>query len=86
MCEKTSEELHAARAERQAEIARAQGVAYVWGRQDAGESPRDTGYSVAFGEAYGEHVRAFEEGRTHFRMCHERFFEEWRTPSVGGVR
>lgn len=37
---------------RHAEMSRAQAMAYVWGRQDAGESARDTGYSGVFGAVY----------------------------------
>jgi hypothetical protein len=28
------------------------GSAYIWGRQDAGDSDRDTGYSYTFGQVY----------------------------------
>lgn len=37
---------------RRAETHRLQGMAYVWGRQDAGESTRDSGFSHTFGAAY----------------------------------
>jgi hypothetical protein len=37
---------------RHAEMARGQAMAYIWGRQDAGESARDTGYSGVFGAVY----------------------------------
>lgn len=33
-------------------LARVSAMAYVWGRQDAGESARDTGYSDTFGRVY----------------------------------
>lgn len=28
------------------------GAAYIWGRQDAGDSDRETGYSFTFGQVY----------------------------------
>lgn len=37
---------------RRAETHRLQAMAYVWGRQDAGESTHDSGYSHAFGAVY----------------------------------
>ena len=58
------------------EIARAQGAAYVWGRQDAGE--RETGYSVDFSEAWAERVRQAETGETAGRPDIRTFYEHWR--------
>lgn len=60
------------------DIARAQATAYVWGRQDAGESLRDTGYSIDFGEAYAEHVRQYNEGKIGMRMNIQSAFNNWR--------
>jgi hypothetical protein len=44
------------------EIAGAQATAYVWGRQDAGESAHDTRYSLDFGKYYAEKTRGFYGG------------------------
>jgi hypothetical protein len=61
-----------------AEIARAQATAYVWGRQDAGESGRDTGYSISFGEAYAARKRAYLTEQACFMPNIEAAFTEWR--------
>lgn len=37
---------------REIAIKRGMAMAYVWGRQDAGDSQRDTGYSQAFASVY----------------------------------
>lgn len=60
------------------EIARAQAMAYVWGRQDAGESERDTGFSMAFAAAVAMVRELYETERT---WCHRPLqdqFPEWR--------
>ena len=59
-------------------VAKAQATAYVWGRQDAGESDRDTGYSIDFGNAYAERVRLFVTEGTHFLPNIQSAFIEWR--------
>jgi hypothetical protein len=66
------------------DIARAQATAYVWGRQDAGESERDTGYSLDFGTAYVERKRAYLEGETGFMPNIETAFLEWRNSTREG--
>lgn len=38
------------------------GSFYVWGRQDAGESVKDTGVSRLFGAAYAAHVYRYRSG------------------------
>lgn len=38
--------------DRQTAIKRGMAMAYVWGRQDGGESDRDTGFSQAFASCY----------------------------------
>lgn len=38
--------------DRDTAIKRGMAMAYVWGRQDGGESDRDTGYSQAFASVY----------------------------------
>ena len=60
------------------EVARAQAAAYVWGRQDAGESGRDTGYPIAFGEAFTKRKRAYLEEKTCLLPNIERAFTKWR--------
>lgn len=60
------------------EIARAQAAAYVWGRQDAGESNRDTGYSLDFGNAYAERKRAYLEGSTGYLPNLETAYLDWK--------
>lgn len=62
------------------EYARGQATAYVWGRQDAGESVKDTGYSVEFGEAYAERKRKYETPNNGVGMMPniQAAFEEWR--------
>lgn len=60
------------------EILEAQAVSYVWGRQDAGESVRDTGWSTDFGHAYGLHAARFAASEICYRMNIERAFLRWR--------
>jgi hypothetical protein len=55
-----------------------QGVAYVWGRQDAGESPKDTGESTEFGNAYGLHAARYAAQLISFRRNIRDAFERWR--------
>lgn len=64
--------------ERALEIARAAACAYVWGRQDAGESSRDTGYSMEFGEHYAARKRAYLTGESGYLPNIETCFIEWR--------
>lgn len=52
---------------KQVEILAAQATGYVWGRQDAGESARDTGYSADFGYAYGIHAAEYALGLSSSR-------------------
>lgn len=60
------------------EVARAQATGYVWGRQDAGESGRDTGYSLDFGEAYAAVKRAYVTEQRHSCPPIQSAFNEWR--------
>jgi hypothetical protein len=60
------------------DIARAQAAGYVWGRQDAGESDRDTGYSIDFANWYAEQKRAYLEEETHSLPNLQSAYEEWR--------
>lgn len=60
------------------EIARAHAAGYVWGRQDAGESGHDTGYSIAFGDAYAQAEKEYLAGDRGMMPCIERAFNEWR--------
>jgi hypothetical protein len=62
----------------QLDIARAQGSAYVWGRQDAGESPRDTGYSIDFANWYADRKRAYLEEQTGFLPSLQDCYAEWQ--------
>lgn len=56
--------------------AQAQAIAYVWGRQDMGEAG-DTERSMAFGAAYGAHVRAYEEERHYHKRNIRDAYERW---------
>jgi hypothetical protein len=60
------------------DTARAQATAYVWGRQDAGESTRDTGYSVDFGNAYSFRMRQYVTEEKFFMPNIQGAFVEWR--------
>jgi hypothetical protein len=60
------------------QIAHAQAAAYVWGRQDAGQSSRDTGDSLAFAEVYEQRRRDFGQGRSAFMPSLQPAFQEWR--------
>jgi hypothetical protein len=44
--------------------AHAQAMAYVWGRQDAGEGEKDTQVSQDFAAAFAERARAYAEGES----------------------
>lgn len=71
-------ELSHAYQRRAVEDATAQATAYVWGRQDAGESARDTGYSIDFGAAYGRRRHLYECQATGFMPNIASAFEQWR--------
>jgi len=58
--------------------ARAMGMAYVWGRQDAGESERDTGFSIHFGEAYALRAEAYNTERTWSMIPLQSAWDEWQ--------
>lgn len=60
------------------DIARAQATAYVWGRQDAGESDRDTGYSLDFGHYYAARKAAYLQGETGYMPNMETAYLDWR--------
>jgi len=60
------------------EIAQAQAASYVWGRQDAGESASDTGYSIEFAAAFAERRRQYDAGESGFMPNLERAFTMWR--------
>jgi hypothetical protein len=66
------------------DIARATGAAYVWGRQDAGESPRDTGYSITFAEHFAELKAAFLREETSMMPNVETAFVAWRDSQKEG--
>lgn len=55
------------RAQLEVEMLQAQATAYVWGRQDAGEDPNDTGYSIDFGRTYAMHSCWHESGQLCYR-------------------
>jgi hypothetical protein len=59
-----------------AEIAYAQALAYVWGRQDAGEP--FGGYSIDFAAAFRDRRRVFDNGDTCLMPGLERAYTEWR--------
>lgn len=58
--------------------AQAQATAYVWGRQDAGESAHDTGYSIDFGNVYAARMKKYVTEGTHFMPNIQAAFVEWR--------
>jgi hypothetical protein len=55
-----------------------QAMAYVWGRQDAGEGTRDTGDSQQFADAYGRHAAAYALGMIGMRSPIQEAFLIWR--------
>lgn len=61
-----------------ARIAHAQACAYVWGRQDAGESGKDTGYSLDFADAFRARRRLYDDEKVCFMPNLESAFKEWR--------
>lgn len=63
----------------QVEIARAQATAYVWGRQDAGESNRDTGFSLDFGRYYADLKRDYLEGKPGHLPNIQGAYEKWHS-------
>ena len=65
--------------DRKVELARAQAAAYVWGRQDAGESAKDTGYSIDFGNHWAEVTLAFYTGETGSKPSMELGYRAWRS-------
>jgi hypothetical protein len=72
-----------ARINRDVELAAYQATGYVWGRQDAGESTKDTLRSIEFGRAYGARKRAYLEERAWFMPNIRDAFEEWtRTGTI----
>jgi len=58
------------------DIAYAQALAYVWGRQDAGEP--FGGYSIDFADAYRDRQRMCDNGSTCLMPSLERAYNEWR--------
>lgn len=58
------------------------GMAYVWGRQDAGESVRDTGSSLLFADAYAARQEAYNTERTWSMIPLQRAWEEWHATGV----
>jgi len=69
-----------------ADIARAEALGYVWGRQDAGESERDTGYSWWFAEAYVLRCDAFDRQLTWHGVPLQTAWAEWSDTKVNGPR
>jgi len=67
------------------EIARAQATAYVWGRQDAGEAEKDTGFSLDFGRHYAELKRAYLEGKSGYLPNIQGAYESWRLQAEQGT-
>jgi hypothetical protein len=63
---------------RTVDFLRGQAVSYVWGRQDAGESGRDTAYSNMFGYAYGIQAARFVLGEIGTRTTIENAFLSFR--------
>lgn len=59
------------------EFSEAQAMAYVWGRQDAGESGKDTGESIEFGRAYAMHEARYQADMIGCRHSIRDAFERW---------
>lgn len=57
---------------------RYQAIGYVWGWQDAGESIKDTGSSIDFGDAYWGHALDYAEEKSCFRINVPDAFKLWR--------
>lgn len=53
-------------------------IAYVWGRQDAGEGLRDSQAAWHFGQAYGAHRALYEREQNHWATNIRDAFEVWR--------
>lgn len=60
-------------------IAEHKAMTYVWGRQDAGESERDTDVAIAFGAAYGRHAYRYRIGDHHCMNNIAWAYDAWRT-------
>jgi hypothetical protein len=60
------------------DIARATAAAYVWGRQDAGESGKDTGYSLEFADYFAAMKAAYLREERHMLPSVGDAFTEWR--------
>lgn len=67
-------------------IAHAQAIGYVWGRQDAGEDPGDTGYSLAFGKAVALVASLFESEAIYTKRPLQDTFPLWRDTRMIPVR
>lgn len=52
-------------------------AAYVWGRQDAGDSPRDTGYSIDFANWYADMAADYEAGRIGMLPSIQEAYGRW---------
>lgn len=59
------------------EEARGQAAAYVWGRQDAGEGARDTGFSWLFANAYAMRQEAYNTQATWHMIPLQDAWREW---------
>lgn len=60
-------------------------LAYVWGREDAGDGPRDTvGEAIPFAEYRRRQVVRFELGVTWFLANLQVTFDEWRNQTGSG--
>lgn len=64
--------------EARVELAGSYAMTYVWGRQDAGESPRDSGEASRFSTDYAQHVRDYHEERRHSMLSLRNAYELWR--------
>jgi hypothetical protein len=64
------------------ETAYAQAMAYVWGRQDAGESTKDTAYSLAFAAAFATRKHAYLTEQVWTMPNLHDAFVEWRESGI----
>ena len=72
------------RARHEVELMTARATGYVWGWQDAGGAPHDTGQGTAFGSdfgiAYGVHAARFATERI---SCRRNIRDAWQSWTAG---
>jgi hypothetical protein len=68
------------RARHDVEVLTARATGYVWGWQDAGGEPHDTGRGTRFGIAYGLHAARFA---TEQISCRRNIRDAWQSWTAG---